>query len=272
MGLFDKFLEKKECGICGKELGLLGKTKLQDGYVCKDCARGLSPFFTRARESTVAQIEQQLAWREKNRERVAAFSPTREIGESWRVLIDDRMGAIIVTNERDWRAANPDVIDFSQVKSASSRLDENRTELYDRDSQGNRVSFRPPRYDYDYNFYMTIGVKHPYFDNIEFRLNDWLIKDRWEPRFRRTEELADEMCRMLRSLNDHQPAAPADTVPVTPTTTTAVPVPTAAAAPPADVMPMQTAAAPAPAFCPNCGAPVTAAAKFCESCGSPLGA
>lgn len=49
MGLFDKFLEKKECGICGKELGLLGKTKLQDGYVCKDCARGLSPFFTRAR-------------------------------------------------------------------------------------------------------------------------------------------------------------------------------------------------------------------------------
>lgn len=39
MGLFDKFLEKKECGICGKELGLLGKTKLQDGYVCKDCAR-----------------------------------------------------------------------------------------------------------------------------------------------------------------------------------------------------------------------------------------
>lgn len=72
MGLFDKFLEKKECGICGKELGLLGKTKLQDGYVCKDCARGLSPFFTRARESTVAQIEQQLAWREKNRERVAA--------------------------------------------------------------------------------------------------------------------------------------------------------------------------------------------------------
>lgn len=71
MGLFDKFLEKKECGICGKELGLLGKTKLQDGYMCKDCARGLSPFFTRARESTVAQIEQQLAWREKNRERVA---------------------------------------------------------------------------------------------------------------------------------------------------------------------------------------------------------
>lgn len=75
MGLFDKFLEKKECGICGKELGLLGKTKLQDGYMCKDCARGLSPFFTRARESTVAQIEQQLAWREKNRERRREHAP-----------------------------------------------------------------------------------------------------------------------------------------------------------------------------------------------------
>ena len=33
MGLFDGLFEKKECGVCGKELGLLGKRKQLDGLV-----------------------------------------------------------------------------------------------------------------------------------------------------------------------------------------------------------------------------------------------
>ena len=32
MGLFGSLFEKKSCDICGKELGLLGKRKLEDGY------------------------------------------------------------------------------------------------------------------------------------------------------------------------------------------------------------------------------------------------
>lgn len=31
MGFFDKMFEKKECAICGTELGLLGKTKINEG-------------------------------------------------------------------------------------------------------------------------------------------------------------------------------------------------------------------------------------------------
>ena len=45
MGFFDKMFEKKECAICGTELGLLGKTKINEGYLCKECAGKLSPFF-----------------------------------------------------------------------------------------------------------------------------------------------------------------------------------------------------------------------------------
>lgn len=33
MGFFDKMFEKKECAICGTELGLLGKTKINEGYL-----------------------------------------------------------------------------------------------------------------------------------------------------------------------------------------------------------------------------------------------
>ena len=45
MGFFDKMFEKKECAICGTELGLLGKTKINEGYLCKECAGKLSPYF-----------------------------------------------------------------------------------------------------------------------------------------------------------------------------------------------------------------------------------
>lgn len=35
MGLFDK----KVCDICGEKIGLLGNRKLDDGNLCKDCAK-----------------------------------------------------------------------------------------------------------------------------------------------------------------------------------------------------------------------------------------
>ena len=38
MGLFDKLFSKKECSICGGEIGLLGNRKLEDGNLCKNCA------------------------------------------------------------------------------------------------------------------------------------------------------------------------------------------------------------------------------------------
>ena len=62
MGLFDK----KYCDICGEKIGLLGNRKLEDGNLCKDCARKLSPFFSERRSSTVEDIKRQLAYRAEN--------------------------------------------------------------------------------------------------------------------------------------------------------------------------------------------------------------
>ena len=61
MGLFDVF-KKKDCEICGKEVGLLGYKKLKDGEICKDCVKLLSPWFEDRREATVAEIKEQLAY------------------------------------------------------------------------------------------------------------------------------------------------------------------------------------------------------------------
>lgn len=89
MGLFGKMFEKKTCSICGGEIGLLGNRKLEDGNLCKECARKLSPFFSDRRRSTVEQIREQLDWREANRERVSAFNVTRTLGCDTKVLLDE---------------------------------------------------------------------------------------------------------------------------------------------------------------------------------------
>ena len=39
MGFFGKLFEKKNCDICGGEIGLLGNRKLEDGNLCKESAR-----------------------------------------------------------------------------------------------------------------------------------------------------------------------------------------------------------------------------------------
>ena len=39
MGLFDRF-KKQDCEICGKEVGMFGYKKLEDGEICKDCLLG----------------------------------------------------------------------------------------------------------------------------------------------------------------------------------------------------------------------------------------
>ena len=70
MGLFDK----KYCDICGEKIGLLGNRKLEDGNLCKDCARKLSPWFSERRNSSVNEIKRQLEYREENRGRVEALS------------------------------------------------------------------------------------------------------------------------------------------------------------------------------------------------------
>ena len=62
MGLFDK----KYCDVCGAKIGFLGNRKLEDGNLCKDCAGKLSPFFSDRRNSTIAEIKEQLAYRKEN--------------------------------------------------------------------------------------------------------------------------------------------------------------------------------------------------------------
>ncbi|MBQ6930071.1 MAG: DUF4428 domain-containing protein [Oscillospiraceae bacterium] len=172
MGLFDKIFEKKICSICGGEIGLLGNRKLEDGNCCKTCAAKLSPFFSDRRSSTVEEIKQQLEYREANKAEVAKFNTTRVIGgDSTKIYIDENARRFMVTSARNLADANPDVIDFAMVTGCETDISEDREEEKRKDKDGNYVSYMPPRFSCSYDFEFTIFVNHPYFSEINFRLN-----------------------------------------------------------------------------------------------------
>lgn len=171
MGLFGKLFDKKECSICGDEIGLLGNRKLEDGNMCKSCAARLSPWFSDRRQSTVDEIKEQLDYREANREKVASFRITRTLGERTKVLLDEDAGLFMVTAAKNLEEANPDVLSFSDVTGCKLDIDESRTEIEYEDKDGERKSFNPRRYAYSYDFYIVINVNNPYFNEIRFQLN-----------------------------------------------------------------------------------------------------
>ena len=150
MGLFDK----KYCDICGEKIGLLGNRKLENGNLCKECAKKLSPWFSDRRNSTVEEIKAQLAYREENRQKVAAFHTTRTLGTNTKVLLDEDAGKFMVTRARDLQEANPDVLDFSDVTGCNLDIDESSTELKREDKDGKEVSHNPPRYEYSYDCFL----------------------------------------------------------------------------------------------------------------------
>lgn len=167
MGLFNK----KYCDVCGEKIGLLGNRKLADGNMCRACAAKLSPWFSDRRESTLEEINKQLEYREANKAAVHAFHVTRSLGEYNMVLLDENAGKFMVTGDIDFKDANPDVLDISQVTGCSTETSEFREEIKREGPNGEQVSCNPPRYNYRYDYYTTIRVDSPWFDEMRFRLN-----------------------------------------------------------------------------------------------------
>lgn len=168
MGLFDK----KFCDICGEKIGLLGNRKLEDGNMCKNCAKKLSPWFDERRHSTIEEIKKQLEYREKNKDEVRAFNVTRECGNDYyKVYFDDTQQKFIISSSRDFRAANPDVISYSQILNCYVEEQETREEEYRETADGEHVSYNPPRYEYKYSFVVHLYVNSPYFDEIDFAVH-----------------------------------------------------------------------------------------------------
>ena len=183
------FFSKEACNVCGKEIRM-GKRKLEDGMICKECAGKLSPFFSERRQSTLAEINDQLAYREANKGSVAAFNVTRTLGTNTKVLLDEDARKFLVTYSNRWRDENPDVIDFSQVTGCDIDVRESRTEIKKENEDGTKVSYNPPRYDIDYSIYAIIHVNSPWFNEIEVKTHSGSIEERGSAEYNSAEQVA----------------------------------------------------------------------------------
>ena len=171
MGLFDK----KICDICGEKIGLLGNRKLDDGNLCKDCAKKLSPWFEDRRHSTVEDIKRQLEYREKNKKAVMDFCITRQINtRNYNVFIDDNKGNFTVARKLDVNE-NPDIVPLSAVVQCRVDVERQQNEETYTTKDGENVSYQPPVYKYEFDYTMRIKVKNPWFDDMDFRLNTFSI-------------------------------------------------------------------------------------------------
>ena len=150
----------------------MGNQKLEDGNLCKDCAKQLSPWFSDRRRSTVEDIKRQLAYREENRGRASQFRTTRSYGEDCKVLLDEEHRWFTVTRARDLADANPDILDYTALTGCRVDIDESRTEQKREGPDGKEVSYNPPRYEYSYDFEVIVSVNNPYFDEMKFCLNN----------------------------------------------------------------------------------------------------
>lgn len=187
MGLFGK----KNCSICGAEIGLLGNKKLKDGNMCKACASKLSVWFQDRSEATIAQIQLQLGIRNANAEMLSKnYNANHAYGELGCILIDDLMGvfvalpdtsdsffgdAKVITSIDQIKDKNPDLIMLNQVAG----VDINITVTSREEKQtvdGNQVSYNPKHMIYMAQFSVTIKLKgHPYIKTMTIPLNNGAV-------------------------------------------------------------------------------------------------
>jgi len=178
MGLFDK----KFCDICGGKIGMLGNRKLDDGNCCKDCAKQLSPFFSERRRSTVADIKEQLAYREQNKAAVAAFNTTRTLGITTKVFLDEDASKFAVSSAKRLADENTDILDFTQVTGCNVEIKESSKELKRKLPDGKEVSFVPPKYCYTFEHFIIVHVNSPWFNEIRFPISKSIDVETTGPR------------------------------------------------------------------------------------------
>ena len=175
MGLFDRF-KKQDCEICGKEVGMFGYKKLEDGEICKDCVKLLSPWFEDRRHATVAQIKEQIAYREQNAKEHENFTISRKIGDEEAFMYIEEVGGVptrfFVTSRSDYKAENPDIISFKDVVSCVTDIQVRDEEIKEKNAEGQMVSCNPRRYKHHHDFFIKMEIRNnPYFDDIKFRIN-----------------------------------------------------------------------------------------------------
>ena len=183
MSFLGNLFKSKTCAICYAKMGMTEQKELANGaFICNKCADKLSKWFTTdaRKHSTPKQISDQIVERRKNEMEIIKFQASRIIGRSIKVYLDEPKRKFMVVETDNPKAENADVLNASDIINVMTNIHETKHELFDRDNNGRTIPFNPRRYDYSYNFIVTIDMRHPYCTHRRFKVNDKSIWVRYE--------------------------------------------------------------------------------------------
>ena len=76
-------------------------------------------------------------------------------------------------------------------------MDEDRDEIYYTNSEGEEVSYNPPRYKYSYDFTLRFKVNNPYFDDFSVKLNNFRVEGMGSMEYNKYQQMAVEAMNYL---------------------------------------------------------------------------
>lgn len=176
---------KKQCGVCGDKASVLTRIKLNDGFLCSDCAKQCSEHLDDFDEITADEIKKHLVYRKRNlnSQMLKQFSETMSLGNYEILRIDENHNYWLLETEKRLKKENPDIFMLSQVtdvlfirkKECLNNFDPDKA---DKKFSSRFISKKNRKPVYGYWFYVVIKVNHPCFTEINMRINKYIINEK----------------------------------------------------------------------------------------------
>lgn len=175
---------KKNCAVCKDKASVLTRIRLNDGFLCNDCAKKCSEHLDDYDEITAEEIKKHLEYRERNKssKSLTEFKATLTLGEYEILKIDEKHRTWLLDTGKRLKNENPDIFYLSQITDVlfvrKKELLNQYKENTDSNSRLRKFFNRKNRWPlYGYWFYVIIKVNHPYFSEINMRINKYIVNE-----------------------------------------------------------------------------------------------
>lgn len=200
---------KKNCGVCGDKASILTRIKLNDGFLCSDCAKKCSEHLDDFDEITADEIKKHLVYRKRNlnSDMLKAFSETMSLGNYEILRIDENHNHWLLETEKRLKNENPDIFMLSQVTDVLFIRKKECLNNFNEDRKDNNffskfTSKKNRKPVYGYWFYVVIKVNHPCFTEINMRINKYIIHEKNQIEYLASVRKAQDIVDIMEELCD----------------------------------------------------------------------
>lgn len=200
---------KKNCVVCGDKASILTRIKLNDGFLCSDCAKKCSEHLDDYDEITAEEIKKHLQYRNKNKHSamLKEFTATMSLGEYEILRIDELHEYWLLETEKRFNNNNPDIFTFAQITDVEFVRKKECLNEFDSEEANQKISNKFKRKKnrcpiYGYWFYVVIKIKHPCFTEINMRINKYIISEKNQIEYLAAVRTAQDIVDVISELSE----------------------------------------------------------------------